>query len=326
LARAVGSPATATGAALGLGTISPDHARVIVDATAQLPTAVTDDQRAVVEAALVEKAKVTNPKTLRQLARRALEAVEADRAAVDAHEDALMRGEERSARAKARLTMHDNDDGTTIGHFTVPALQASMLRKILDSMTAPRRARLGASEAQTGPALERRDWAHARGLAFLELLEHLPTDHLHGKVPATIVVTVQHDKLVERLDAVGVLSTDAAGSLSAGEARRLACSAGLLPAVLNGESLPLDLGRTKRLFSEAQRVALATRHRSCAADGCERPFAWCELHHDSPFAAGGPTDLANAVPVCNFHHQRLHDPAYKHRRQPDGSLSFHRRT
>jgi hypothetical protein len=140
------------------------------------------------------------------------------------------------------------------------------------------------------------------------------------------VVTIDHTKLVEALSAAGVVTTDTADTLSAGQARRLACGAGILPAVLNGESLPVDVGRTKRLFTETQRVALATRHRSCSADGCERPFAWCELHHDKPFAAGGPTDLANAVPVCNFHHQRLHDPAYDHHRQADGSIRFHRRT
>jgi hypothetical protein len=99
---------------------------------------------------LVEKAQTTNPKTLRQLARRALEVVEAEQAAVDAHEKALARAEEDVARSKTRLTLHDNDDGTTSGHFTVPTLQASMLRKILDSMTAPRRARLGATAAQAG--------------------------------------------------------------------------------------------------------------------------------------------------------------------------------
>jgi hypothetical protein len=113
---------------------------VIVDATANLPATLTPQERETVETVLVEKAQTTNPKTLRQLARRALEVVEAEQAAVDAHEKALARAEEDVARSKTRLTLHDNDDGTTPGHFTAPTLQASMLRKILDSMTAPRRA------------------------------------------------------------------------------------------------------------------------------------------------------------------------------------------
>jgi hypothetical protein len=85
------------------------------------------------------------------------------------------------------------------------------------------------------------------------------------------------------------------------------------------------LGRTQRLFNEPQRVALAIHHSSCAADGCERPYAWCELHHLDPWSTGGSTDLNKAVPLCSWHHQRIHDPAYKHRRKPDGTIVFHRR-
>ena len=39
-------------------------------------------------------------------------------------------------------------------------------------------------------------------------------------------------------------------------------------------------------------MALATTYDECAAEGCDRPYAWCELHHEDPWAAGGATDLA----------------------------------
>jgi hypothetical protein len=87
----------------------------------------------------------------------------------------------------------------------------------------------------------------------------------------------------------------------------------------------MDLGRSARLFSEAQRVALGIHFKSCAADGCERPFAWCELHHLSAWLHGGRTDLGDAVPLCHFHHQRIHDHHYRHARLPDGTFTFHRR-
>ena len=108
------------------------------------------------------------------------------------------------------------------------------------------------------------------------MLEHLPTDRLHGKVAATVVVTLDHDKLRNQAAAAGL---DTGDRISAAETRRLACGAGILPAILSGASQVLDLGRTQRFFTEAQRTALATRHTTCAADGCDRPFAWCELHH-----------------------------------------------
>ena len=124
---------------------------------------------------------------------------------------------------------------------------------------------------------------------------------------ATVVVTIDHDRL---RDGLGAAHLDTGQDLSVGETRRLACSAGILPAVLGGSSLPLDLGRTHRFFSEAQRVALATMYDECAAEGCGRPYAWSELHHEDPWAGGGRTDLDLAVPLCRFHHQRMHDPRF----------------
>ncbi|RNL80037.1 HNH endonuclease signature motif containing protein, partial [Nocardioides marmorisolisilvae] len=305
--------------ALGRGSISTEHAAVIVQADRNLPRQVTAVQRDRVEADLLAKAETLSPTALRRAARRALEAVENDVAAVDAHENELVVSEEDRARAKTRLTMHDNGDGTVTGHFTVPSAQGSLLKKIIETITAPRRGRLGASQAQVGEREARTDFDRARGEALVELIEHLPTDHLHPRSAATLVVTVSEEILRGALKAVGL---DTGEILSAGEVRRLACNAHLIPAVLGGKSLPLDLGRGSRLFTEAQRIALGLRHSTCAADGCDRPFAWCELHHLHSWALGGRTDLANAVPLCHFHHQRIHDHRYRHTRAPDGSIRF----
>jgi hypothetical protein len=312
-----------TADALSDGTLSPEHAAAIAHATSRLPARLTGDPLATVEASLVAKAQRVDPVQLRRLARRAMAAVEEDASLVDAHEDAQLRDEEVVARDRTRLTLHDNGDGTTSGHFTVPTLAASILRKALDAMTAPRRSRPGATRAQGGDTRVDRGWAHDRGLAFTDLLEHLPTDRLQSKVAATVVVTLGLDTLRGQLKTAGLDTDDL---VSAAEARRLACQAGLVPAVLGGTSQPLDLGRSSRLFTEAQRVAGATRHTSCAADGCEVPYAWCELHHRRPWSMGGRTDLADMVPLCGFHHRRTHDPGHLHRRLPDGSIRFTRRT
>ncbi len=153
------------------------------------------------------------------------------------------------------------------------------------------------------------DWAHQHGLALIELLEHLPTDRLYGKVAATIVVSVDLDRLLAGL---GVAHTDTGQEISAAQARRWACEAGIVPIVLNGPSLPLDLGRQQRFFTEAQRTALAAVYDECAAAGCDRPYAWCHLHHRHSWSTGGPTNLADAVPLCGFHHRLVHDPTYHH--------------
>jgi hypothetical protein len=314
---------TATQRALAAGEISAAHAQVIVQADRQLPTGLRNDQREVVEATLIAQARQLAPGALRKAARRALQAVEDNARTVDEHENGIVRDREEDARRRTRLTLHDNGDGTMTGHFTVPIVHGELLRRILQTITAPRRGRLGADAAQLGEPEDRTDWARATGLAFCEILEHLPTDHLHPKTAATMVVHLDADVLHAALRVAG-LDTDEA--LSAGEARRLACSAGLIPAVFGGASLPLDLGRERRLFTETQRVALGARHRTCTAAGCERPFAWCELHHRRAWSRGGSTDLADAVPLCHFHHRRIHDHDYGHTRGPDGGITFYRRT
>lgn len=98
-----------------------------------------------------------SPSRLRRAARRALGAVEPDPRAVDAHEDAVLVEEETSARTRTSLTIHDNGDDTVSGRFTVPVLHGHLLRKVIETITAPRRGRLRASRAQTGVPAET-DW------------------------------------------------------------------------------------------------------------------------------------------------------------------------
>lgn len=109
------APARPCAEALAEGAVSVDHALVIVRATQQLPTGLSDAQVAQVEVELVAKAATLSPEQLRRSARRALAAIEQDTEAVDRHEGELLRTEEQAALDAARLTLHDNGDGTTSG-------------------------------------------------------------------------------------------------------------------------------------------------------------------------------------------------------------------
>jgi hypothetical protein len=138
-----------------------------------------------------------------------------------------------------------------------------------------------------------------------------------------VIVTMTLDQLRAGLATAGVISSEDE-RITAGEARRLACTAGIVPAVLGGKSEVLDLGRSQRLFSPAQRRALRLRDRRCRAQGCTIPATWCEAHHLRPWALGGATDLDDGVLLCSFHHHRAHDPTYELVRRSDGELAFHR--
>jgi hypothetical protein len=330
LALALDESLPATRAALAEGVLSTEHAAVIARACDQLPADLTAEQRAQVEASLVSTAQHVDPARLRRAARTALVFADRDAEAVRAHHDQVLRTQEQAAQEPARFTLHDHRDGTTSGHFRVPTLEAEIVRTVLQQMTAPRRqhhhsARHAAdtpTRSVEGPV----DWPHRYGLAFTDLISRIPTDHLHHKSAATIVVTIDEQQLRAQ---VGIAATDTGHEMSAAQARRLACSAGILPAILDGPSLPLDLGRTKRFFTKTQRIALATKNETCATTGCDRPYAWTELHHHHPWSKGGATDLDHAVPLCSWHHHQAHDPTRTHHIQTraDGtkSLTFHPR-
>jgi hypothetical protein len=134
-----------------------------------------------------------------------------------------------------------------------------------------------------------------------------------------------HDATTEAPDQ-GPVSPGHAAVTLAPEARRLACVAGLIPAVLGTGSVTLDLGHQTRLFTEAQRIATAPQHPTCTTEGCQRPHAWRELHHQRPWTKRDRTNLNHATPPCHHHHQHVHDTAHNHRHLPDGDLRFSRRT
>ncbi|GAA2755992.1 HNH endonuclease signature motif containing protein [Actinopolymorpha rutila] len=95
--------------------------------------------------------------------------------------------------------------------------------------------------------------------------------------------------------------------ISAATVRRLACEADLIPVVLAGDGQVLDLGRSDRFFKEHQRRALAIRDGShCHFPGCQIPEPRCITHHMTAWDHGGPTDLANGVLLCRYHHTTVH--------------------
>jgi hypothetical protein len=221
--------------------------------------------------------------------------------------------------------MGDDGDGTWTGKFVIPELHAHLLKTVLETLSSPRRyGRNKAGESVEDETLGSRSqlsYTEAMGAAFCELLENLPTTG-HARSGITMVVHVDEESLRTRAGA-GTLETGA--RISHEQLRRLVCKAGIMPMVMSGKSLPLDLGTSSRLFTKAQAVALSAVHETCAAEGCERPFAWCELHHRVPWGRGGPTDLENGVPLCGYHHRRIHDAKYEHRWLPDGSVRFRAR-
>ena len=129
----------------------------------------------------------------------------------------------------------------------------------------------------------------------------------------TVIVRMGLETLV---DGIGHASIDGLDQpISATTARRLAADAEVIPAVLGGERVPLDLGRATRLFTKAQRLALGERDGGCAS--CGQNIGYVEAHHIRwRQCDAGPTDLANGVLLCSFCHHRVHREELGHSRHP----------
>lgn len=97
--------------------------------------------------------------------------------------------------------------------------------------------------------------------------------------------------------------------VSVATARRMAAGAALIPCVLGRESEILDFGRSRRLFSPAQKLALIERDGGCAM--CGLPPGMTQVHHIRWWARdAGPTDLDNGVLLCVRCHHRIHDDGW----------------
>jgi hypothetical protein len=215
--------------------------------------------------------------------------------------------------------MTDTGHGTARGRFTLPSLQAEMLRKHLMAIAAPRHR--AATEGEVGAPVSR---PLRLGLAFMAYVERYPAKDVPkaGGVPATVVVTMTDRTL---MGGVGSASLDSGGRISAGEARRLACEAGIIPVVLGGASQVLDVGRKRRFHTESQRTAMGLRDGGCTAEGCDWPPGMCHAHHDRPWSGGGPTSVESGRLLCPRHHTLAHDTRYRMTMQPTGKVAFSRR-
>ncbi len=157
----------------------------------------------------------------------------------------------------------------------------------------------------TAPADPLARQAHLRGLALADLVNsHTPSV---GAPRAQLIVMIDLDTLLRALHERSVIDLAHGGTLPASVVRRMACEADVIPVVLGGDSVVLDVGRARRLATADQRRAAMVMHPTCVVPSCAVPFHQTQMHHLGFWARdGGSTDLGTQAPVCIGHHGDVH--------------------
>ena len=304
--------------ALADGRLLVDQAEVIIAAIDALPAELEPEIVTDAQCRLIGYAAEHDAKALRILGKRILDVVAPE--VGEAHEAKVLEREERDAEAAATFRMFEDGHGKWHGRFTLPGLHGAMLKKTLMAIAAPKH-----RAAVDGQRPTRLPTDHKLGLAFMEYVARYPTDRLPnaGGMSASVVALLDYQTLLGKLKAAQL---DTGHRISPALARKLACEAGIIPAVLGSKSQVLDLGRTTRFHTNAQRIALTIEQHGCSTEGCDAPPAMTHAHHDQPWSAGGATSVKNGRLLCGYHHARAHDTAYTMTKLPEGKIRFHRRT
>ena len=106
--------------------------------------------------------------------------------------------------------------------------------------------------------------------------------------------------------------------------RRHACHADLMPIVIDGDGVTLDVGRSRRLATRNQRRALRAMYRTCGHPACQVRFEDCRIHHVTPWEHLGPTNVDNLLPLCERHHHHVHDGGWTLTMKPDRTITLRR--
>ncbi|MDA3643291.1 HNH endonuclease [Saccharopolyspora indica] len=308
-----GEPITAdlpaTAAAMAEGAIGLEHANVIVSAIKKLPVHARCAMLAEIDSMLAGWARQMSPRELAIIAERLRYLLDQD----GAHRDEAAQHEARELHyATAR-------DGMMVIKARLGRETGAKFAALVEPLAAPRSEIADASRPEAGREKDIRTAGQRNADAFAALLD-LAADsdampRAGGQRPH-LAITIDFDDLKRGLDRTGGKgmpgSLDATDQpITAENVRRIACDCEVLPMVLDGDGLPLDVGRTKRTAPVHIRAALLQRDGVCAFPGCDRPPGTPDAHHIVSWVDGGSTELSNMVMLCGHHHRTVHSQRWE---------------
>ena len=286
------------GSGVRSGSVSVEKAEAIQSGLGAPTGAVAADDLADAAAALVRLAPST---PVDRLAARAREMR-------DDLDSAGVADRARLLRDRRYLTLTPMPDGMSRLVGLLDPESAALVQNAYDAATSPLRGgpRFVDPDAPN-PVADDRTPVQVALDTFVDLIrigsESDPTRLIGGRHAVRVVVTATD---LARADGIGFVEGQGEGVPVAAIERRI-CDTGVLPLELDATGRPLRFGRERRLFSGAQRDALAIRDGGCRFPECERPASWCEAHHIVPWSRGGSTDVDDGVLLCRHHHLLMHE-------------------
>jgi hypothetical protein len=268
------------------GTVSGEHTRVILAALNNLPPVASVEDRTLAEKHLVEAATTLRPREVAAVGRRIL---------AHLHPDGVLALEAEQRRHRS-FTVRPEADGSYTARGRLTAACGALLLASLTPRSAPE------PTGEAGP--DPRNHAQRMHDALEDLAgvvvrrNELP----ESGAPAQVVITMTADQVTT---GQGLAETSFGHLLSVTEALKLADEAAINLLVRDARGAVLSHGRTKRIATRSQTLALIARDGGCSFPGCDKPPEWCQRHHITAWADGGTTDLNNLTLVCGYHHREF---------------------
>jgi len=276
------------------GEVSVEKVQIVERAMQKLSrTGLHPDAVETAEQLLTDHAPILGPSDLRRYALSVVDAADPD--GPEPIDDQLQQDRRYLERKQRR-------DGMWHLQGKLTTTVGAQLSAILNPLTKPRTTTVEDQNGQTTPIPDQRPYGQRLhdGLdeACARLLK-IKDQPVTGGTPTSVIVTIGLDDLLTK---AGLAETSDGSQLSADQLLRIADEAEIWPTIINHNNVPLALGRTRRIASQGQTMALHIRDGGCSFPGCTHPTSYCDRHHIIDWIHGGPTDLDNLTLLCRYHH------------------------
>ena len=268
------------------GAFPSEHVSAIVSGLAHIEKraaeATSDEERLNHERALIAQASSgATPREIALTARGRANEVVDPRGGIPAAED----------RTINTLTLTQTSDGRTEIRGDVDVVTAEKLHSAIESLSEERPEPDGSPDPRS------------LGQRRTEALEHILD--LAATIDTPFITAPKtHLALVVPAATPNQAYLQWAGPVTELTARTLACDTSINEIIVDNETVPLEMGRTKRLFPAHLRKAITIRDHCCIK--CGAPASWTHVHHITHWIDGGTTDLDNGCLLCPSCHTQIH--------------------